>query len=164
VTTKRRSRGEGGLHWDENRQRWIATVTLGFDARGKRITRKASGLTKSAAKAKLKEILRDHDDGLAIGPPNYTVKDAVAYWLTYGLGARSAATIANYTCLADQHIIPSLGARKLRDLSAEDVDRWLKAESRILSTRTLRLVHSVLNRAIKHAQARDKVKRNVVAL
>ena len=31
----RRSRGEGGLHWDESRQRWIATVTLGFDARGK---------------------------------------------------------------------------------------------------------------------------------
>ena len=29
--TTRRSRGEGGLHFDESRQRWIATAALGFD-------------------------------------------------------------------------------------------------------------------------------------
>jgi hypothetical protein len=46
----RRGRGEGGLHWDEHRQRWIATVTVGYDSRGKRITRKASGKTKTEAK------------------------------------------------------------------------------------------------------------------
>ena len=33
--TARRERGEGGLHWDEGRQRWIVTVTVGYDARGK---------------------------------------------------------------------------------------------------------------------------------
>jgi integrase len=162
--TKRRSRGEGGLHWDEKRQRWIATASLGFDARGKRLVRKASGVTKTEVKAKLKEMLRDHEDGLTIAPHNYTVAEAVTYWLTYGLSGRSAATVANYTCLAQQHIIPSLGARKLRDLSAEDIDRWLAKESKTSSTRTLRLLHSVLNRSVKHAQARDKVKRNVVAL
>ena len=53
--TARRNRGEGGLHFDEARQRWIATAALGFDARGKRITRKASGTTKTAAKAKLRD-------------------------------------------------------------------------------------------------------------
>jgi integrase len=162
--TTRRSRGEGGLHWDEGRQRWIATATLGFDARGKRITRKASGTTKTAAKQKLKEILRDHDDGLAAARNNYTVTEAVRYWLAYGLNGRSATTADNYKGLAEQHIVPALGARRLRDLSAEDVDRWLKTKSKTLSTRSLRLIHSILNRAVKHAQARDKVKRNVVAL
>jgi len=44
------------------------------------------------------------------------------------------------------------------------VDRWLRAEARTVSTRTLRLMHSLLNRAIRHAMARDKVKRNVVTL
>ena len=48
-----------------NRQRWIATVTIGYDSRGKRITRKASGRTKTEVKDKLKELVRDHDDGLA---------------------------------------------------------------------------------------------------
>jgi hypothetical protein len=32
--TKRRSRGEGSLHWSEARQRWIAEVTVGYDSRG----------------------------------------------------------------------------------------------------------------------------------
>ena len=62
----RRSRGDGGLHWDASRRKWIATVTIGYDARGRRITRKASGETKAKARAKLKEILRDHQDGLAV--------------------------------------------------------------------------------------------------
>ncbi len=61
--TTRRSRGDGRPALGRDRQRWIATATLGFDARGKRITRKASGTTKTAAKSKLREILRDHDDG-----------------------------------------------------------------------------------------------------
>ncbi len=86
--TKRRSRGDGGLHWDEGRQRWIATITIGYDGRGKRITRKASDRTKSGALAKLKENIRDYDDGLAIGPHNYTVADAVRNWLEVGLSNR----------------------------------------------------------------------------
>lgn len=161
---KRRSRGDGGLHWDKSRERWIASVTLGFDARGKRQVKRASGKTKTEAKDRLKEIMRDLDDGLAIAPENYTVADAVTNWLTYGLSGRSAGTVDNYTGLAEGHIIAGLGARKLRLLSAEDVDRWLAKEAKTSSTRTLRLLHSLLNRAIKHAQARDKVKRNVVML
>ena len=66
--TKRPSRGDGGLHWDERRRRRIATVHVGYDARGKRIAKKASGKTKTEAKGKLKEILRDLDDGLALAP------------------------------------------------------------------------------------------------
>lgn len=57
-----------------------------------------------------------------------------------------------------------LGARKLRDLSADDVDRWLSDKAQSLSTRSLRETRSVLKRAVTRAQARDKVKRNVVLL
>jgi integrase len=162
--TTRRSRGEGGLHWDETRQRWIATITTGFDARGKRITRKASGTTKTEAKNKLKELLRDHDDGVAVAPSNYTVAEAVRDWLTYGLPNRSPATVANYTTIAETRIVAPLGRCRLRDLSADDVDRWLRAQAHQVSTRTLRLMHSILSRAVIRAMARDKVKRNVVAL
>jgi hypothetical protein len=41
-------------------------------------------------------------------------------WLSYGLNGRAATSSANYTGLVEQHIVPSLGARRLRDLSAED--------------------------------------------
>ncbi|MEO3892122.1 site-specific integrase [Nonomuraea sp. B5E05] len=162
--TERRSRGDGGLHWDEKRQRWIASVTVGYTPAGKRIVKKASGKTKTEAKAKLKEIIRDYEDGLAIAPTNYTVTDAVRYWLEHGLGARSGATVKMYNTYADKHVIPALGARKLRDLSVEDVDKWLAGKTGELGTRSLKLIHGILNRSVKSAMRRDKVKRNVVDL
>jgi len=160
----RRSRGDGGLHWDTTRQRWIATVTTGYTPAGKRIVRKSSGKTKAAAKAKLTEALRDHHDGLAIAPAGYTVGHAVQDWLAYGLSGRDTGTVTTCTILCRTHVIPYLGARKLRDLNAEDIDRWLSDKAGTLSTRTLQGLYSCLNRAIKQAMARDKVKRNVVAL
>jgi len=161
---KRRSRGDGGLHWDEARQRWIATASLGYAPDGRRIVKRGSGKTKAAAKAKLTEILRDHEDGLAIAPSGYTVANAVNDWLSYGLNGRDKATISTCTILSKTHIIPCLGARRLRDLSAEDVERWLADKATTLSTRTLQSLRSSLNRSINRAMARDKVKRNVVAL
>jgi integrase len=160
----RRSRGDGGLYWDRSRKRWIAEVTVGYTASGKRIVRKASGTTKTVAQRKLKEIIRDYEDGLAIAPHNYTVADAVRDWLRYGLSGRSRATAEKCTILANTHIIPALGARKLRDLSADDIDQWLMEKAATLSTRTLREIMSVFKRAVSRAQARDKVKRNVVLL
>ena len=162
--TGRRSRGDGGLHWDIARERWIATVTLGYAPSGKRIVRRASGRTKTEAKNKLKELIREHDDGLVAAPRSYTVADAVTDWLDYGLSGRSSNTIETRRILANQHVIPALGARKLSELSAEDVDRWLADKAQTLSTSTLQSIRSILSRALARAQARDKVKRNVVLL
>jgi integrase len=162
--TARRSRGDGGLSWDASRQRWVASVTVGYNASGKRIVERARGRTKTEAKLKLREILRDYEDGLVVGAYGYTVADAVRDWLTHGLIGRDAETITKCTILANTHVIPALGARKLRELSADDVDHWLADKAAILSTRTLREVRSVLKRAVTRAQARDKVKRNVVLL
>jgi integrase len=80
------------------------------------------------------------------------------------LNGRSRATVETCSILANTHEIPDLGARKLRDLSADDVDKWLIDKATSLSTRTLRELRSVLKRAITRAQARDKGKRNVVLL
>ncbi|MGH3860397.1 site-specific integrase [Actinokineospora sp.] len=162
--TKRRSRGDGGLRWSEARQRWIAEATVGYTPAGKRIVKSASGKTKTAAKDALKEILRDYEDGVAIAPHDYTVAQAVRDWLTYGLHGRDEETVKKNTSLANTHVISALGARKLRALSADDVDVWLADKAKTLSTRTLRDIRSILLRAISRAQARDKVKRNVVRL
>ena len=162
--TKRRSKGDGGLHWDTRRERWIATVSLGFAPDGRRLVRTASGRTKTEAKAKLQAALRDHDDGLAIEPAAYTVGEAIEDWLRYGLHGRDGATIDACANLCRTHIIPSLGVRKLRDLTADDVDRWLANKAKTLSTRTLQALRSCLNRSVRRAMARDKVKRNVVDL
>lgn len=161
---KRRSRGDGGLHWDDKRQRWIASVTVGYTPAGKRIVRRASDKSKTKALAKLKEKVRDYEDGLAIAPTGYTVADAVRYWLENGLKGRAQKTVKMYTWYAETHVIPALGARKLRDLSVEDVDQWLSNKADGLGTRSLKLIHGILNRSVKNAMRRDKVKRNIVDL
>lgn len=160
----RRSRGDGSLSWDDNRQRWIASLTVGYTPDGKRIVKRGSGKTKAAAKQKLREIIRDYEDGLTVSGKGFTVTDAVMDWLKYGLSGRDDDTIAKCTSLANNHVIPALGKRQIRELSADDVDQWLEAKAQILSTDTLGILHSILKRAVTRAQKRDKVKRNVVLL
>lgn len=162
--TARRSRGDGGLSWDESRKRWIASLTVGYAPDGKRIVKRGSGKTKTAAQKKLREIIRDYEDGQTISGRGFTIADAVLDWLEYGLAGREDATIVKCTTLANKHVIPALGKRQLRELSADDVDRWLEAKAQILSTDTVGILHSILKRAIIRAQKRDKVRRNVVLL
>ena len=69
---------------------------MGYTPAGKRIVRRGSGKTRTEARAKLKEVLRDHEDGLVISAQVYTVADAVNDWLTYGLPGRSRKTIEKY--------------------------------------------------------------------
>ena len=109
----RRNPGEGGLHWEESRQRWFATVYVGYAPNGKRRKVKVSARTKTEAKAKLQQLLRDRDDGHVLGGQTYTVRDAVESWLAHGLIGRQESTVVNRTILARTHVIPALGARKL---------------------------------------------------
>jgi hypothetical protein len=74
------------------------------------------------------------------------------------------STRDNYATLCRSHIVPALGPRKLRDLKAADVDKWLAERASVVSTRTPRLLHSILNRSVNRAMARDLVMRNVIAL
>jgi hypothetical protein len=118
----RRAKGDGGLSWDAARERWVASATIGYDGRGKRIVRRGRGRTKTEAKNKLRQLLRDLEDGLVVANDGYTVAQAVEDWLTYGLSNRDPATQEVNRRLCEKHVIPRLGARKLRDLKATEVD------------------------------------------
>lgn len=86
-------------------------------------------------------------------------------WLAnYELTGRDPNTVKTVRSLVDNHIIPAIGARKLRDLTADDVDEWLTEKAATLVTSTLRNLRSILRRAIKRAHGRDHVGRNIVLL
>ena len=61
-------------------------------------------------------------------------------------------------------MIPLIGAIKLKELTADQVDEWLDGLTGALATRSLQGVHAILKRATRQAQARDKVLRNVAVL
>ena len=80
--------------------------------------------------AQLREIIRDYEDGQITNSKGYTVALAVRDWLQFGMSGRGESTIAKCAILANAHLIPALGGRKLRELSADDVDRWLADNAR----------------------------------
>jgi hypothetical protein len=102
---KRRSHGDGGIHWDASKERWIAAVYVGYTPAGKRRRVTASAHTKTEAKDKLKEKIREFEDGTALNSRGYTVAEAVSTWLTYGLHTRDPKTVDTLRTLANRHVI-----------------------------------------------------------
>jgi len=142
----------------------VASVTVGFDGRGKRVVKFVSARTKSDASARLRRLLRDAHDQVLLKGRDGTVADAVEDWLRFWLPGRSPSTIGKYRGLVDTHIVPLLGRRRLRDLSAREVDEWLRARSEVVGTDVLRRLHAILNRSVRRAMAREVVQRNVIEL
>lgn len=135
----RRSRGEAALFWDEKRQRRIALVDVGFTDEGRRRRRYVSGRTKTEVKAKLQQARRDEDDGLRADSKTLTVGDAVNEWSDHGLVGREPSTIQNRRTLAERHVIPGLGRRKLVDLTMRDIDRFPAHQAATLSKQPSRV-------------------------
>ncbi|MEU1385806.1 MULTISPECIES: tyrosine-type recombinase/integrase [unclassified Nonomuraea] len=142
---------------------YTGALSLGFDAQGKRQRPKRKGRTKAEVKEKLIALVEELEAGVTT-EEGYTVEDCINDWLARGLKARSQGTVASYRSMAIHHIIPQVGQIKLKKLTADDLDDWLDERAEVLATRSLRLIHQILQRAIRHAQKRDKVKRNVADL
>ena len=142
--------------------RWRGVVSLGFGPDGRRIRRKVSGKTKAVVQDRLKALHSDLESGVR-GKPNYTVRRAAEDWLKEGLDGRSAMTVKkNEHVLAP--ILAAIGARRLRELTAGDVHQALTAMARNYSSAAVAMGHNALTRAIRHAEARDLVGRNVAVL
>ncbi|MGH3380295.1 MAG: site-specific integrase, partial [Actinoallomurus sp.] len=142
---------------------WTGALSVGFGPDGKRTRIKKKGRTKTVVKEKLVKAAADLDAGIKAAE-GYTVADAVNDWLSKGLKGRDESTISTNRILAEKHVLPLIGARKLKQLTADEVDDWLDGLTDKLATRSLRGVHSILKRAIRQAQARDRVLRNVAEL
>ncbi|MGH4008621.1 MAG: site-specific integrase [Pseudonocardiaceae bacterium] len=142
---------------------FTGAISLGFDAKGKRQRVKRKGKTKAQVKDKLREVVDNLEAGVRV-EAKYTVTDAVNDFLNKGLKGKSKATIDNYRSLATHHLIPQIGATKLQQLTADHLDEWMDDRAEELSTRSLRLIHQILERALRQAQARDKIRRNVASL
>ena len=81
-----------------------------------------------------------------------------------GVDGLSARTVTLYRGTIVKALNEELGAVRLTELTASDVQRALAAMAPRLSTRTLQIAHNVLVRAIRQAERDDLVGRNVAAL
>ncbi|WP_433325994.1 site-specific integrase [Spirillospora sp. CA-294931] len=162
------------IYFDATRDRWVADV---LDSHGKRRKRSIKHdpawdklpyeqQKKKAAKAlkpKIDELVKEVREGTRSNH-TYKVEDAVNDFIASGLKGRARATITQARSLGKHQIIAHIGEKRLKDLRCPDVDSWLEKLSRELSSKTLRQVHLLLTRSIRHAQRDELINKNVSAL
>lgn len=161
----RRGAGEGSIFKDPANGRWRALVDVGADASGKRQRKKVSGRTRAEVLLKMREVQRDADDGLDSGGRHVTVAALAEEWLRHRSGELSASTLELRTWAVRQHLVPALGARRVRQLRAEDVSLFLQDLALAGYARaSLEKVRGVLIQVLRHAERQGLVARNVAAL
>jgi integrase len=160
---KRRGHGEDSIYFDKAKGCYVGAVSLGYAPDGSRRRPKVYGRTKTEVRDKLKALKKNLETGVK-PDVRYTVANAVQDWLDKGLKGRSRNTVTKNRHLAETHIVPLIGKRRLHELEADEVDDWLETRRVVLATETLKHLLSVLRRSITFAQRRNKVGRNVALL
>lgn len=158
----RRDNGEGTAPYETKDGRWRAEIIVGWRWVGDKQRPKRKivyGATKRECQTKLRQALRQRDDGTLVAGRVPTVEE----WLTHWLDAVAAqrvrpSTLQAYRSLLQTWIIPAVGRRRLDKLTAEDLDRAYqqmreagRADSMILKA------HRVVSRALKVAVQRGRL-------
>lgn len=162
--TKRRGQGDGGLYQTAD-GRWRGAVDLGW-VDGRRQRKYISAATRTEALRKLREAQRAIDQGVKTDA-RMTVGGWLEHWLATVVDGRvgSDNTRANYAQIVRVHLSPALGKFKLEKLSAEDVDKFLAGKAAAgLSRSHVGRMRTILTDALRHAERRGLVARNVAAL
>jgi hypothetical protein len=117
-----------------------------------------SDKNKTEADRKLREAKADADRRMLPSPARLTVEGWLTEWLEGIRGEVSRATYEGYKRDVNYHIIPELGRRKLRELSATDIRRlYRKMRDKGLKNRSLEYCHRTLRQALKAALAERKI-------
>src|SRR5215831_15931858 len=159
ATPARRGHGEGSIYRDETNGTWVGAISLGWRPDGKRLRRKVTGRTKTEVRDKLKKLQAEVEAGLKTSA-SYTLSKAVDDWAAEALGVLADKTVRSHVDLL-RPVTMLIGNVPLRDLTAHDVRQALITLAEARSTRTIASTHNVLARAIRHAQVKDHVGRNV---
>jgi len=157
---RRRGNNEGSIYKDQ-RGFYRGAATLPNGSR-----RFVSAPTRKECSDKLTELQATIGEGLPVGDTE-TLGPFLVWWLgrleaKAASGKKSANTVDNARWAVEKWIAPTLGSKRLRDLSPEDVERLLdKMAAAGRSHRTIVRVKSYLGQALAVAQSRRKVSWNV---
>jgi len=163
----------GSVWKDEHSGRWLFVIDARTASAATRKQIKRRGFrTKTAAVEALNELTAQLESGLHVEPSRLTVADYIDHWLTtLPVTGLRTTTIASYRRKVDSYIKPHLGAIRLQELNAADLDRLyghMKSlggvSGRPLSARTIRYVHSIIGKALSDAERKSLVQRNVARL
>ena len=162
---KKRANGEGSIRKKPS-GRWEGRYTQGIDpVTGRAIQKSVSAKTQAECKEKLAKAIRENRGVPIHHTGDYTVADWCHLWFeTYSKPNIRYNTAKGYEGIIEHHIIPAIGAIKLRQLSSIHIQRMYnetkengrmqrgsKQNGKALSNTFVRRVHAVLQAALKQA-------------
>jgi integrase len=162
----RRGNGEGSIYQRSQDGLWVAVLWVEDEFGGKPRRRYVTGKLRIDVVRKLKMLQRQVDDGLRVHDRSITVEQLFTRWHEDVLKHQVASSTAgNYMTIAKHHIIPSLGKKKIAQLTTSEVDRLLARKmSTDLSVSTVQRIRSVLAQALDQANRWGWVNGNVAKL
>jgi integrase len=158
MARKRRGRGEGGIYQRGDGQ-WVGSVSLGYDASGKRRRKVVYGATKDEVQKKLRKVQVKSDAGTLAEAGSLTVGDFLQNWLeTTAKNKVRPTTYNRYEQLVRIHLIPAIGWVSMSKLGTVHVEQcYAEMESRNATAWTRKMAATVLNCALRHAVRRKLI-------
>jgi len=169
---KRAARGSGHIRERKDKNgnptgKWESQYTAGrHPGTGKQIRKSIYGNSQDDVRRKLNAVIKELDDGTYTEPSRLTVGAWLEIWLKDYTANIKASTRSDYAFKIRNHIIPVLGTIPLRKLNPHTVQglyNKLLESGRIkqkchkkempagLSARTVNLIHTILQMALKQA-------------
>lgn len=164
MASTKRSDGDGSIYYDKARDRYIGSLVVGWRD-GKPVRRKVSGKSRAAAATKLRELRAKVEAGTLPAGRVPTVEQWLNVWLRDIAPQRiRETTIPSYRSKVDRYLIPHLGQHRLDRLRPEHLEAAYAELGKTLSSVTILQAHRILSRALKVAEQRGYVGRNVATL
>ena len=165
----RRDKGDGTIRLRSD-GRWEARYSIGYDPKtGKQIQKSIYGKTKVAVKNKLNEILQDIENDEYIEPNHIKLGDWLDTWIEDYSFDKKYLTLKGYKAQIKKHIKPVLGKYYLNQISPVMVQHFYNSlsrpddEGRILSPKSIKNVHTILQAALNQAVENEYIKKNPCA-
>lgn len=132
-------------------------------ARIQGVSRSFSGKTKNEALKKMRDAQKRADDNLPLISDRLTVAMYFEQWLSAKAPTLAPESLRRYRGRL-QKLTPHIGKLKLAKLQPEDVEAAYAAIRESVSDTTVGLIHGVLHKALKDAERRGTVGRNIASL
>lgn len=159
-----RKKIERNIAYDDIKEKYYVTLEFGIDPlTGKRIRKRKTYDTITAARKALRKHEAERDAGRAEIPRDITLEEWLNEWMESIVTlSRAETTIYAYNQMIRNHIVPAIGKIQLQKITPMILQRYYAElmRSKKLSSNTVKKHHNLLHLALKTAQKQGMLQTN----